>query len=134
MKFSPILYFINSREAAHRLYLLVQLFGGVQAAETLKEFEQGKIQLLISTDAAARGIVINGVKCVVNYDYLCWKRVGRTARAGKVMLVVAILQENNFLQMVKDAGTPGIQKQIVKPEHEKHEQTLLELGNIIKVL
>uniref|UniRef100_A0A8C7D713 ATP-dependent RNA helicase n=1 Tax=Oncorhynchus kisutch TaxID=8019 RepID=A0A8C7D713_ONCKI len=89
LKFSPILCFTNSRESAHRLCLLVQLFSGVQAAESLN-----RERLLTSTDAAARGIVINGVKCVVNYEapqffrmyiYLCWKRVGKTARAGKVL-------------------------------------------------
>uniref|UniRef100_A0A671W2L3 ATP-dependent RNA helicase n=1 Tax=Sparus aurata TaxID=8175 RepID=A0A671W2L3_SPAAU len=158
MKLSPVLCFTNSRETAHRLYLLVQLFGGVQAAEfssrlspgerkrTLKEFEQGKIQLLISTDAAARGIDINGVKCVVNYDapqyiraYI--HRIGRTARAGKAGLAFTFLlgvQEKNFLQMVVEAGSPGIQKQIVKPENLKgmearYEQTLQELANAIKV-
>lgn len=157
MKLSPILCFTNSRETAHRLYLLVQLFGGVQAAEfssrlspgerkkTLKEFEQGKIQLLISTDAAARGIDINGVKCVVNYDapqyirtYI--HRIGRTARAGKAGLAFTFLlgvQEKNFLQMVVEAGSPGIQKQIVKPESLKgmearYEQTLEELANVVK--
>ncbi|XP_033504917.1 ATP-dependent RNA helicase DDX51 [Epinephelus lanceolatus] len=157
MKLSPILCFTNSRETAHRLYLLVQLFGGVQAAEfssrlspaerkkTLKEFEQGKIQLLISTDAAARGIDINGVKSVVNYDapqyirtYI--HRIGRTARAGKTGLAFTFLlgvQEKNFLQMVVEAGSPGIQKQIVKPENLKgmearYEQTLQELANVIK--
>ncbi|XP_073334870.1 ATP-dependent RNA helicase DDX51 [Pagrus major] len=157
MKLSPILCFTNSRETAHRLYLLVKLFGGVQAAEfssrlspgerkrTLKEFEQGKIQLLISTDAAARGIDINGVKCVVNYDapqyirtYI--HRIGRTARAGKAGLAFTFLlgvQEKNFLQMVVEAGSPGIQKQIVKPENLKgmearYKQTLQELANVIK--
>ncbi|KAM6992647.1 ATP-dependent RNA helicase DDX51 [Tautogolabrus adspersus] len=157
MKLSPILCFTNSRETAHRLFLLVQLFGGVQAAEfssrlspgerkkTLKEFEQGKIQLLISTDAAARGIDINGVKCVVNYDapqyirtYI--HRIGRTARAGKVGLAFTFLlgvQEKNFLQMVQEAGSPGTQKQIVKPESLKsmearYEQTLQELADVIK--
>ncbi|XP_038582407.1 ATP-dependent RNA helicase DDX51 isoform X2 [Micropterus salmoides] len=157
MKLSPILCFTNSRETAHRLYLLVQLFGGLKAAEfssrlspgerknTLKEFEQGKIQLLISTDAAARGIDINEVKCVVNYDapqyirtYI--HRIGRTARAGKAGLAFTFLlgvQEKNFLQMVVEAGSPGIQKQIVKPENLKgmearYEETLQELANVIK--
>ncbi|XP_070705561.1 ATP-dependent RNA helicase DDX51 [Pempheris klunzingeri] len=157
MKLSPVLCFTNSREAAHRLYLLVQLFGGVQAAEfssrlspgerkkTLKEFQQGKIKLLISTDAAARGIDVDGVKCVVNYDapqyirsYI--HRIGRTARAGKVGLAFTFLlgvQEKNFLRMVAEAGSPGIQKQIVKPEtlkcmEARYEQTLQELANIIK--
>ncbi|XP_035291618.1 ATP-dependent RNA helicase DDX51 isoform X1 [Anguilla anguilla] len=157
LKFSPVLCFTNSREAAHRLFLLVQLFGGVQVAEfssrlspnerkkSLKDFEQGKIQLLISTDAAARGIDIKGVKCVVNYDapqfirtYV--HRVGRTARAGKAGLAFTFLlgiQEKNFLQMVRDAGSPGVQKQIVKPENLKgmegrYQQILLELENVIK--
>ncbi|XP_059212528.1 ATP-dependent RNA helicase DDX51 [Centropristis striata] len=157
MKLYPILCFTNSRETAHRLYLLVQLFGGIQAAEfssrlspaerkkTLKELEQGKIQLLISTDAAARGIDISGVKCVVNYDapqyirtYI--HRIGRTARAGKAGLAFTFLlgvQEKNFLQMVMEAGTPGIKKQIIKPENLKgmearYEESLKELANIIK--
>ncbi|XP_040015808.2 ATP-dependent RNA helicase DDX51 isoform X1 [Gasterosteus aculeatus] len=158
MKHSPVLCFTNSKETAHRLHLLVQFYGGIRAAEfssrlspterkkTLKEFEQGKIQLLISTDAAARGIDINGVKCVVNYDapqyirtYI--HRIGRTARAGKPGLAFTFLlgvQEKNFLQMVKEAGTPGIQKQIVKPENLKgmeaqFQLTLQELANAIKV-
>uniref|UniRef100_A0AAQ5Z8P5 ATP-dependent RNA helicase n=1 Tax=Amphiprion ocellaris TaxID=80972 RepID=A0AAQ5Z8P5_AMPOC len=158
MKLSPVLCFTNSRENAHRLYLLLELFGGIQVAEfssrlspgerkkTLKGFEQGKIQLLISTDAAARGIDINGVKCVVNYDapqyirtYI--HRVGRTARAGKAGLAFTFLlsvQEKNFLQMVVEAGSPGIQKQMVKPENLKslevrYEQTLRELADVIKV-
>ncbi|XP_008298982.1 ATP-dependent RNA helicase DDX51 [Stegastes partitus] len=157
MKLSPVLCFTNSRDTAHRLYLLVQLFGGIQVAEfssrlspgerkkTLKSFEQGKIQLLISTDAAARGIDISGVKCVVNYDapqyirtYI--HRVGRTARAGKAGLAFTFLlrvQEKNFLQMVVDAGSPGIQKQMVKPENlrsleVRYEQTLQELADVIK--
>ncbi|XP_030578168.1 ATP-dependent RNA helicase DDX51 isoform X2 [Archocentrus centrarchus] len=157
MKLSPILCFTNSRETAHRLYLLVQLFGGIQAAEfssrlspgerkkTLKEFEQGKIQLLISTDAAARGIDVSGVKCVVNYDapqyirtYI--HRVGRTARAGKAGLAFTFLlgvQEKNFLQMVVEAGSPGIQKHMVKPENlksmeDRYEQTLQKLADVIK--
>nr|XP_023682807.1 ATP-dependent RNA helicase DDX51 [Paramormyrops kingsleyae] len=157
LKFSPVLCFTNSREAAHRLCVLVQLFGGVQVAEfssqlspserkrALKGFEQGKIQLLISTDAAARGIDLVGVKYVINYDapqfirtYV--HRVGRTARAGKAGLAFTFLlgiQEKRFLQMLSDAGSPGIQKQIIKPENLKamesqYERTLLELKKVIK--
>lgn len=112
--------------------------------KTLKEFEQGKIHLLVSTDAAARGIDINGVKCVVNYDapqyirtYI--HRIGRTARAGKAGLAFTFLlgvQEKDFLQMVSDAGSPGIQKQTIKPEllknmEARYEETLSELAKVI---
>ncbi|XP_072218782.1 ATP-dependent RNA helicase DDX51 isoform X2 [Leuresthes tenuis] len=157
LKLCPILCFTNSRETAHRLFLLLRLFGGIQAAEfssrlspgerkkTLKDFEQGKIKLLISTDAAARGIDINGIKCIVNYDapqyirtYI--HRVGRTARGGKAGLAFTFLlrvQEKEFLQMLVEAGSPGIQKQMVKPEslqsmEVQYEQILQKLGDIVK--
>uniref|UniRef100_A0A8C6SA43 ATP-dependent RNA helicase n=1 Tax=Neogobius melanostomus TaxID=47308 RepID=A0A8C6SA43_9GOBI len=157
MKLSPVLCFTNSREAAHRLVLLLQLFGGIQVMEfssrlspgerkrTLKEFEQRKIQLLVSTDAAARGIDISAVKCVINYDapqfvrtYI--HRIGRTARAGRVGLAFTFLlkvQEKNFLHMVSEAGSPGIEKQMVKPEllkslEQRYEQALRELADVIK--
>ncbi|XP_060738225.1 ATP-dependent RNA helicase DDX51 [Tachysurus vachellii] len=157
LKFNPVLCFTNSREAAHRLFLLVKLYGGVKVAEfssrlcpserqkTLKNFEQGKIQLLISTDAAARGIDINGVKCVINYDapqyirtYI--HRVGRTARAGKAGAAFSFVlgvQEEKFVKMVRDAGSPSLQKQTVKPEcltgmESRYEDVLFELGRVIK--
>ncbi|XP_026780896.2 ATP-dependent RNA helicase DDX51 [Pangasianodon hypophthalmus] len=157
LKFSPVLCFTNSREAAHRLFLLVKLYGGVEVAEfssrlspserqkTLKNFEQGKIQLLISTDAAARGIDIKGVKCVINYDapqyirtYI--HRVGRTARAGRAgvsFTFVLGVQLEKFVKMVQDAGSPSLQKQTVKPEslrgmESRYEEVLNELGRVIK--
>ncbi|KAA8583414.1 hypothetical protein FQN60_015960 [Etheostoma spectabile] len=151
MKLSPILCFTNSRETAHRLYLLVQLFGDIQAAEfssrlspaerkkTLKEFEQGKIQLLISTDAASRGIDVNEVKCVVNYDAPQYIRtyIHRSNTYKYLQLDMDERVEKNFLQMVGEAGSPGIQKQIVKPEtlkgmEARYEQTLQELASVIK--
>ncbi|KAM9476005.1 ATP-dependent RNA helicase DDX51 isoform 2-T2 [Clarias gariepinus] len=157
LKFNPVLCFTNSREAAHRLLLLVKLYGGVDVAEfssrlnpserqkTLKNFEQGKIQLLISTDAAARGIDIKGVKCVINYDapqyirtYI--HRVGRTARAGKAGVAFTFVlgvQEEKFVKMVQEAGSPGLQKQTVNPEslsgmESRYEDVLIELGRVIK--
>ncbi|XP_037126738.1 ATP-dependent RNA helicase DDX51 isoform X1 [Syngnathus acus] len=157
LKLRPILCFVNSRMTAHRLHLLIRLFGGIRVAEfssrlsprerqkKLKEFEQGKIHVLISTDAAARGIDISGVKCVVNYDapqyirtYI--HRIGRTARAGKPGLAFTFLlgvQKKDFLQMVTEAGSRGIQKQIIAPEslkslEDRYEQTLQELASAIK--
>ena len=54
----------------------------------LENFKQGKIKVLIATDLASRGIDVQGISHVVNYDlpveaesYV--HRIGRTARAGK---------------------------------------------------
>ncbi|XP_009877073.1 PREDICTED: ATP-dependent RNA helicase DDX51, partial [Apaloderma vittatum] len=157
MKFTRVLCFTNSREASHRLFLLVQAFGGVTVAEfssrlppkerqrTMKEFEQGKIQLLISTDATARGIDIQGVNYVINYDapqfirtYI--HRVGRTARAGKVGVAFSFvlrIQERSFLRMLKDAGIQDIKKQPVKgnslkPLVQQYEEALCKLEKTVK--
>ncbi|XP_069071271.1 ATP-dependent RNA helicase DDX51 isoform X2 [Pleurodeles waltl] len=108
LKYSRVLCFTNTKQASHRLFLLIRAFGGVNAAEfssllspserqrTLREFKQGNIQILISTDATSRGIDIEGVRCVINYDapqyfrvYI--HRVGRTARAGKSGLSFTML-------------------------------------------
>lgn len=52
--------------------------------------------------------------------------------------MVFVPQEKNFLRMVVEAGSPGIQKQVVKPENlrsmeERYEQTLQKLADVIKV-
>lgn len=56
--------------------------------ETLNNFKAGKFSILVATDVAARGIDVNDLAMVVNYDlpnepenYV--HRIGRTARAGK---------------------------------------------------
>ncbi|GAB0196884.1 ATP-dependent RNA helicase DDX51 [Grus japonensis] len=157
MKFTRVLCFTNSREASHRLFLLVQAFGGVTVAEfssrlppnerqrTMKEFEQGKIQLLISTDATARGIDVKGVNYVINYDapqfirtYV--HRVGRTARAGKAGVAFSLvlrIQERRFLRMLKDAGIQDIKKHPVKgnslkPLVQQYEEALRRLEKTVK--
>ena len=53
----------------------------------LKQFEEGKFQLLVATDVAARGLHIDDVTHVFNYDLPQMEedyvhRIGRTARAG----------------------------------------------------
>jgi ATP-dependent RNA helicase RhlE len=54
----------------------------------LNALKDGEIKVLIATDVAARGIDVNNLSCVVNYNipsdpegYV--HRIGRTARAGK---------------------------------------------------
>ena len=56
--------------------------------DTLTAFKEGKVNVLFATDIAARGLDIDDIDCVVNYDlprspadYI--HRIGRTARAGK---------------------------------------------------
>ncbi|XP_069922366.1 ATP-dependent RNA helicase DDX51 isoform X2 [Oryctolagus cuniculus] len=157
LKFSRVLCFTNSRENSHRLFLLVQAFGGVSVAEfssrcgpgqrrgILKRFQQGKIQLLVSTDAAARGIDVQGVELVVNYDapqYLRTyvHRVGRTARAGRTGQAFTLLlkvQERRFLQMLEEAGAPRLQRhetpsELLQPLVPRYEAALSQLEKTVR--
>ncbi len=66
----------------------------------LKAFRDGKIELLISTDLASRGLDVDHVGRVINYhlpyqmeNYL--HRVGRTARAGRQGLVINLVGERD---------------------------------------
>ncbi len=77
----------------------VALHGGRsqgQRQRALKSFSSGRVQALIATDVAARGIHIDSVETVIHYDpaadhkdYL--HRSGRTARAGATGTVVSLV-------------------------------------------
>ena len=91
--------FVRSKKLAHQLHIVFQLFD-LSAAElhgdlsqeqrltALQSFRDGKVDFLIATDLASRGLDIKGVETVINYDMpgqlaLYLHRVGRTARAGR---------------------------------------------------
>jgi ATP-dependent RNA helicase DeaD len=59
-----------------------------QRDQVMAKFRQGKIAVLIATDVAARGIDVDDIEAVINYDIPCDQeyyvhRVGRTGRAGR---------------------------------------------------
>lgn len=75
----------------------------------LDHFATDQIQVLIGSDAMARGLDLKGVKCVINYDMPMFAatyvhRVGRTARAGQEGLAMTILptsQTRSFKNLLK---------------------------------
>jgi ATP-dependent RNA helicase DeaD len=85
------------------------IYGNAQKEErkkALEEFRSGKIQLLVASDLAARGLDIKGVTHIFNLDlpqdskeYL--HRVGRTGRAGKSGTAISIVTEKEKAQIKK---------------------------------
>ena len=60
-----------------------------QRERALEGFQQGKFRVLVATDIAARGIDVDGISHVINYDIPHYAedyvhRIGRTGRAGAV--------------------------------------------------
>jgi ATP-dependent RNA helicase RhlB len=92
------LVFCNTKAAAERLDLVLNANGYATASITgdldqkkrmkvLSRFKDGTLAILVATDVASRGLHIDGVTHVINYDlpqdpedYV--HRIGRTARAG----------------------------------------------------
>jgi len=68
---------------------------------TLNRFKDKKIDILFSTDIASRGLHIEDIDCVVNFDlprssedYI--HRIGRTGRAGKSGVAISFLDNENL--------------------------------------
>ena len=69
--------------------------------ETLQDFKDKKIKILFATDIAARGLHIDDISCVVNFDlpraaadYV--HRIGRTGRAGKSGEAISFIGLEDF--------------------------------------
>ena len=66
-----------------------------QRTRTLKNFRIGKLNILIATDIAARGIDVDDISHIINYDMpneseIYIHRIGRTARAGKSGIAITL--------------------------------------------
>jgi superfamily II DNA/RNA helicase len=120
------LIFTNTREQCDLLALEVKKLGRtcvvyrgemdkVERRANLKAFRDGKVDLLISTDLAARGLDVEHVGRVINYhlpqqveNYL--HRAGRTARAGRKGVVINFVTKRDQPLMDKLAGVPSAPK------------------------
>ncbi len=70
----------------------------------LEDFKEGRLPILIATDVASRGLHIDGVTHVINYDlpqdaedYV--HRIGRTARAGAEGKAISLADENGAFHL-----------------------------------
>jgi ATP-dependent RNA helicase RhlE len=113
------LIFVNTREqcdklatelakAKHKCLIYRGEMDKLQRRNNLKTFREGRVNLLVATDLASRGLDIEHVGRVVNYhmpkhmeNYL--HRVGRTARAGREGLVINFVTERDleFVETLK---------------------------------
>ena len=95
--------------------------------KTMQTFRDGKLSILVATDVASRGIDVDDVDAVINYDvpqeneyYI--HRIGRTARAGKKGVAWAII--GNFSEKAKLDEIAKYSKFTVSPKRFAADGTL----------
>lgn len=107
-----VIVFTNTREQAQEVGTF--LVGHEQAAEVLHgelpQLERNKImdrirrghsRILVATDVAARGLDVEGVDLVINFDMartgdVYVHRIGRTGRAGRPGLAISLIMHNEW--------------------------------------
>ncbi len=112
--------FINTKREAEHLHNLLNansfpckvISGDVEQRKRMKildDFKDGSLPILIATDVASRGLHIDGVSHVINYDlpqdcedYV--HRIGRTARAGAEGKAISLADEDGafFLEAIEE--------------------------------
>lgn len=90
---------------------------------TLEEFRTGKLQVLVATDVAARGIHVDGVSHVFNYNlpedpdsYV--HRIGRTGRAGASGISVIFACEEEAMLIPSLEEHTGVKMNYIYPDEE----------------
>jgi ATP-dependent RNA helicase DeaD len=73
-----------------------------QRDRAMNAFRSGQSRILVATDLAGRGLDIDGVTHIINYDvpqdpYAYFHRIGRTGRAGKAGKAVTIVSTEQFV-------------------------------------
>jgi ATP-dependent RNA helicase RhlB len=108
---SSVIVFANRRDQVRRLHERLRKSGvscGMLSGEvpqnkrtrTLEQFKSGAIKVMVATDVAGRGIHVEGVSHVINYnlpedpeDYV--HRIGRTGRAGATGISISFASEDD---------------------------------------
>lgn len=78
----------------------------LQRTSVMNSFKKGRISVLVATDVAARGIDVNGIDAVFNYDFplddeYYIHRIGRTGRAGKFGKAFTLINGTKQVSMIK---------------------------------
>ncbi|MGB0835375.1 MAG: DEAD/DEAH box helicase [Psychrobium sp.] len=107
-----LLVFVNSKSGCSHLAsklakhdIAAEVFHGNQGqgarSRVLQEFKDGEIEVLIATDIAARGLDIEKLPVVINYDlprspadYM--HRIGRSGRAGEIGLALSLIDYEDY--------------------------------------
>ncbi|GFR41488.1 hypothetical protein Agub_g2179 [Astrephomene gubernaculifera] len=130
--------FTSSLDMTHKLYLMLRAVPELSATVVeysshvavrertagLERFKQGGARVLVASDAMTRGMDLDCVQLVINYDAPVYAktyvhRAGRTARAGKPGRVITLLRDEDmrhFKAMIRKADNNYVRELKLVPE------------------
>jgi superfamily II DNA/RNA helicase len=125
-----------SDELAERGFAAAAVHGDLgQGAreQALRAFRSGKVDVLVATDVAARGIDVEGVTHVVNYqcpddDKTYIHRIGRTGRAGRTGVAVTLVDWDEEPRWKLISDTLGLNKPVPVETYSTSEHLQVDLG------
>ncbi|TGE06072.1 DEAD/DEAH box helicase [Hymenobacter fodinae] len=116
--------------------------GQQQRQNTLDKFRKGTLEILVATDVAARGIDVDNVEVVVNYDLPADEeyyvhRIGRTGRAGKQGKAFTFVSGRDIYKLrdiMRFTKATIKQERVPSFEDVSEVKTTLMLGSIKEVI
>lgn len=145
-KWKSVLVFMTNKRATDNIaekfrkrgYLAESFHGDLTQEDRnyrLEQFKARKIQILFATDLVSRGLDIDDISCVVNYDlprspadYI--HRIGRTGRAGKTGLAVTFIghEEKEHFTVIEKRSNIKIEREQIKGYELKGDASIKEKG------
>jgi superfamily II DNA/RNA helicase len=131
-KWKRVLVFMANKRATENIaekfrkrgYLAESFHGDLSQEDrnyTIKEFKAKKIQVLFTTDIISRGLHIEGIDCVINFDlprspadYI--HRIGRTGRAGESGVAVSLIghDEQAHFKLIEKRSQIQLEREQIK--------------------
>ena len=145
-KFKRVLVFMANRRATDNIaekfrkrgYLAESFHGDLSQNDrnyTIEEFKKNKIQVLFTTDIISRGLHIEGIDCVINFDlprspadYI--HRIGRTGRAGESGVAISFIghEEQGHFKVIEKRSQIKLEREQIKGYELKGEAPKREKG------
>ena len=110
-----------------------------QRERLVKRFREGKIRMIVATDIAARGLDVDDLSHVINYDlpdnaetYI--HRIGRTGRAGKAGAAIALVQpgDRRMLKQIERRLNQKIETSQIPSRNEVEAKQIAKLKTRVK--
>ncbi len=138
--------FCNTRYAVDRVcedlkrrgYAAAPLHGAISQSKrlhTINDFKKDKFSVLVATDVAARGIHVDDLALVVNYDVPVEKdsyvhRIGRTGRAGSGGKAITLVTKDDLMSLYEIEEHIGVLiEEVALPKPTKPRPTSHQVGN-----